>query len=238
MFIEVSEKIVMFCNFNCRGDEEKELNYFAATTQEHPEDCTSSDDEPRTDVQTRSSEQIQNSETRLPNPLATGEALPSPSFAASYSDGFQNSVFLTSFQRAEEAKQSILERHVKMTNEVAPDKKKKRQICHNFLKGMCRYGQKCRYNHDVDDKSGDMDDTAPPVAFVRGPAGPRNPRQFNCVGSSGTRPQRDDDDEDGFDAMKKRQKRSGITNSLVPPKRALHLLEKDREQERPWTVKR
>lgn len=47
----------------------------------------------------------------------------------------------------------------------------------------------------------------------------------------------DDGDDDKFNIGDKRKKRVGVSQTLVPPKKAMTALTKQREQERPWTLK-
>ena len=223
--------------FSSHKEGETSANYFTA------------DDYEEADVDQESSErQTPASCTtaavkRLPNPL-------SGSTDERDDDESHSSVFVNYYHKAERAKLAVLEQHVKLTTakdaEGSTDgdkhKKgtKKRQICLNFQRGRCRYGQKCKFAHSVESE---MDHV---VDSDAAPAKETNNLGVNKFGSpppffydsnvTGDANEYVNDDDDG-EGNKKRKKRSGISDTLVPPKKALHSLEKQRREERPWTVK-
>lgn len=47
-----------------------------------------------------------------------------------------------------------------------------------------------------------------------------------------------DEDDDKFNVGDKRKKRVGVSQTLVPPKKAMSALTKQRQEERPWTVQK
>ena len=72
---------------------------------------------------------------------------------ASFSDpdAPKTSVFKNPFTEAENAKEAILQKHVKMVeakDSVVVINGKK--ICWNYRKGRCRFGHNCKYAHDSD----------------------------------------------------------------------------------------
>jgi len=168
---------------------------------------------------------------RLPNPLSDmtrdGED----------DDEHQTSVFTNYFHKAEEAKLAILEHHVKLTSEQIKTnsertkQKIRKSVCISFQRGRCRFGSKCRFAHSV---SSEVNETGADMSTETSvSAAPK----FGLLPSA-QMPltfERDDDD-DSFNAQKKRKHRSGVTDSLQPPKRAMMSLEQQRKLERPWTV--
>jgi len=108
--------------------------------------------------------------------------------------------------------------------------------CINFQKGRCRFGAKCRFTHS-NPGSGvaemTSDNAAAASSSVRmwkaasGALRPHEARAFM---------KQDEEDEDSYGGQNKRERRAGITDTLLPSKRALGPLKKLREQERPWTV--
>ena len=202
-----------------------------------------------------------NTTPRLPNPLAAPPKLPSPALGTESRAPALGSVFVNSYQRAEEAKHSILEQHVKMTTgEVPKEMGSGRKVCWNFRKGKCRFGHKCRYAHDSDlflNKTEDLADlpnepTAsnhgnPGVQTWSSPAGQSGFHGKQVGGGqyglqSWQRNQQHaavpDNDDDSYMAQTKRKKRSGVAANLVPPKKAMEMLGKQRAEERPWTMNR
>ena len=156
--------------------------------------------------------------TRLPNPLAP----------VTTSNPGVSSVFVNAFKVAEQAKHSILEQHVKMTAEqIKESRMKKKQVCYNFQKGKCRFGSRCKYSHgDNISSSGDKPGEGTPNDGVR-----RDRRSFT---RSPKFPQEAETNDDGEVVMRKR--RAGVTNNLLPAKKARDSLDKQRAQERPWTM--
>lgn len=80
--------------------------------------------------------------------------LPTPSFLKHNTQSGnipKGSVFINPYIQAENEKQAILEKHVKMVEtkdnvKVINGKK----ICWNYRKGKCRFGHNCMYAHDSD----------------------------------------------------------------------------------------
>lgn len=61
------------------------------------------------------------------------------------------SVFYNPFKKDQEAKNSLLERHVKLsTNPKDVLEINGKKICWNYRKGRCKFGHKCKYIHDSD----------------------------------------------------------------------------------------
>jgi len=217
---------------------------------------------------------------RLPNPLLL-ERLPVPHLDDSGSSHKEGSVFTNKYDCAAKAKQSLLEKHVKMTEaQILTGKKAK--ICKKFRQGRCFYGKNCQYSHDLDSNLSlryKQDATIPPedvpntVNQQWKPKHHRNPhvphlppppvQQPGFMGTLGTlnthpgpkhtkqemarfRQQErmmqsaghEDEDDDKFSSVDKKKKRVGVSQNLVPPKRAMSSLSKQRSEERPWTIKK
>lgn len=221
----------------CSGEER--VDFFRCSNADKSGEDDSEDEETKTSSCATTSAEVVNN--KLPNPFSTGSsvALPSPSFLGVGQSS--NSVFVTSFQRAEEAKQSILERHVKMTvlpKEDPTSSKKRKSVCRSFQLGKCRYGHKCRYSHDL---TAEMSSIFPPVdcpssskTDVQCPS--QTNSQLHFINEQFIEEANDVDEEDGFGVQMKRRKRAGVTNSLIPPKKALVALDRQRKVDKPWTA--
>ena len=168
--------------------------------------------------------------TRLPNPLS------GVTHGDEDDDGHQTSVFTNYFHKAEEAKLAVLEHHVKLTteqlktNSERTKRKIRKGVCISFQRGRCRFGDKCRFAHSL---SSEANETGTDMSTEMSVSTPK----FGLLPSA-RMPltiERDDDD-DSFNAEKKRKHRSGVTDTLQPPKRAMKSLEQQRKEERPWTV--
>lgn len=228
---------------------------------------TSSEDEEKDIVET--------TKEKLPNPLV--EKLPVPEVLKSSSSSHKSegpgSVFANPFEKAEIAKQSILEKHVKMT-EAQLLTGKKAKICKAFKQGRCRFGKNCQYSHDLDANlslrykqddniqgiSENSSDSSQGHVKRNYPCLPPPPKQqqgfmgtvntlysgpkhtsthkdrVNYVQQQKYMKNADMDDDDKFNVGDKRKKRVGMSQTLVPPKKAMSALTKQRMEERPWTV--
>lgn len=198
----------------------------------HADGSHSSEEENENKANTSS---LSKESTKLPNPfsLENVQLLPSPSFVGT--NDSTNSVFVTSFQRAEEAKQLILERHVKMTTPLKEEKRpqqKKKSVCRSFQLGKCRYGYRCRYGHDITPDTNAADGCTFSGATDSNHFGYSVDFGNTCI-SDVNNPK--DSDDDDFRVEQKRRTRSGVSDTLIPPKRALVALDRQRQTDRPWT---
>ncbi|ELU15125.1 hypothetical protein CAPTEDRAFT_228588 [Capitella teleta] len=157
---------------------------------------------------------------RLPNPLMK---LPLPKFGANSSSGaLEHSVFVTDYAKAEAAKDSILQQHVQMTKTQLPNTKDARKVCYNFRRGCCKRGSKCRFFHD--NSTPQREEVQDTHSYYG------NRSAFAPVVT-------EKNDDDSFNTEQKvTKKRSGISDRLIPPKKAMKSLDKERHVERPWTV--
>ena len=204
---------------------------------------------------------------KLPNPLM--EKLPTPKIRKQKAKKkvklVEGSVFVNPFEKAEQAKQSVLEKHVKMTENL-PGMGKNVKICYKFRKGKCPFGKNCKYSHDVDslalkyqnNEEGAPGDEHEQIGSTNFPNIPPPPKPVGFMGTMGTlknpsrqghKPSRnyssyrqqlqdkeDEADDDNYMLNAKKKKRSGVAQNLVPPKKAMMALTKQRNEERPWTV--
>jgi len=166
---------------------------------------------------------------RLPNPLSG-----STETADDDDDERRTSVFTNYFHKAEEAKLAVLEHHVKLTTEQLKTNdeqakwKNKKNVCISFQRGRCRFGAKCRFAHSISSEAVETGTDLRAEVSVFTP-------KFGLLPSV-QMPLNMELDEDE-DMQKKRKHRSGVTDTLLPPKRAMMSLEQQRKEERPWTVK-
>lgn len=202
-------------------------------TGENVED--SDDDEPdeTCDESYKKACQYLNSKTlegKLPNPIAN-ETLPSPLLSQKVPSTIQkqvDSVFTNHFQTAEAAKLSVLEKHVKTTTIEKQSGIGGKKICWNYRKGKCKKGHRCQFAHDNDIA---RDSTDVPAETVM------NKFQFGHSAAFHASLEKELPDDDSYMASMKRKKRYGVRDGLVPPKKAHNELERQRAQQRPWTVK-
>lgn len=139
---------------------------------------------------------------KLPSPALGGSCVPAGS-----------SVFANPFKEQAERKLSALQRHVPLTDQARPTHIGGKKVCVAYRKdGRCRFGIRCKFAHDSDLQQNlaepgvwesDSDNAATRAAACREPAG-----------------ERDGEDEEENQSRRKKQ-RVGVSDSLIPPKRAL-----------------
>lgn len=178
------------------------------------------------------------SASKLPNPYSSQpQKLPGINIASSLLTNA--SVFINPFEKEEQTKNKILEKHVRLT-EAAPQKPANKPICWKFKKGKCHLGKNCRFFHDRDTLNSDdgtvaesnkRQSTGDREGFKRSTYHPaaysdamRNPLNAEPI------------DDDNYMASVKKKKRVGINDALMPPKKAYDSLMKMRQKERPWTM--
>ncbi|XP_033747811.1 uncharacterized protein LOC117332863 [Pecten maximus] len=173
---------------------------------------------------------------KLPNPLA--DYLPTPSLRDLKESG---SVFSNKYELAEKAKNSILEQHVKMTEARIQAKK---NVCFKFQKGKCKFGKNCKFSHDrgtdlvVNSTKQDEDKSQTEADFSAAFGGSGRSVYLNPnAGYGDPLPPLNAEDDDSYMAGAKRKKRAGLSEHLVPSKKAMSSLDRQRIHERPWTVK-
>ncbi|OWF40417.1 uncharacterized protein LOC110463821 [Mizuhopecten yessoensis] len=209
----------------------KSVNYF----QGGDSDSTSSDEG---DHQSKGQETGSKGDNqyKLPNPLA--DNLPIPDLG-DLKDS--QSVFSNKYELAEKAKNSILEQHVKMTE---ARKQAKKNVCFKFQRGKCKFGKNCKFSHDrgsdIVGNSVKQDEEKPPTEadVSSGFSGAGRSVYLNPnTGYGDPLPPLDAADDDSYMAGAKRKKRAGLSEHLMPSKKAMSSLDRQRLHERPWTMK-
>ena len=166
-------------------------------------------------------------ESQLPLPLPTLDLKTdsTPSAKELNQRTYQtSSVFFNPFLAEEKKKLSVLEKHVQLSEgKSEEDKHKSKKICFKFQKGRCRLGDRCKFSHD-------LVATGTPSSE---PEKPREPSLASCVSTPGAKYEPDEDEEAW--EQKKKKRKPGVTDSLVPPKRAMAAYEKQRLNDKPWS---
>lgn len=130
----------------------------------------------------------------------------------------QSSIFYNPYLAEERKKMSTLEQHVVLSRSSAEDdvqrKGEKQNICWKFRKGKCKFGDHCKFSHDVSNNQSELAKTSSYLAPVIS-----RPRKK-------VEPSNSDDEQDSTNQLRKRK--VGVTDSLIPPKRALKAYEKQK----------
>nr|XP_053641354.1 uncharacterized protein LOC128694994 [Cherax quadricarinatus] len=161
----------------------------------------------------------------LANPLRDNATL-SP-----YDDDHSASVFFNPFHKAQEDKKMVLEKHVKMTEnpkDVLEINGKK--ICWNYRKGRCKFGHNCKFAHDSDiSQPYDSRETQNSIT--------NSSAASVSFGELGTQVLVAEPTVDEV-TLKKKKKRPGLSDKIIPGKKVQKLHRKQQARETPWLLKR
>ncbi|KAM3913223.1 uncharacterized protein RB166_018532 isoform 2-T2 [Leptodactylus fuscus] len=161
--------------------------------------------------------------TSLPSPLPSFR-LPAPCLG-NQSGLSSSSVFSNPFQDEKQAQLSILERHVKLSD--GNWAKGGKGICLSYQRdGRCRYGTKCKYSHGTDLPQGSATSAQREIGG--------DDSSSNILEMTGLVNEEEQVEEPQND--KRKRKKPGLTDNLVPPKRSLKSYQKQLSTERPWAV--
>ena len=101
---------------------------------------------------------------------------------------------------------------------MTEDQTTSRPPCFKFKKGACRKGKGCRFSHDLGfqppSRAGGYSDETSSAEF------PSEPDPSSSFGNTSNK------------------RRHGVTNTMLPAKKAKPALDSQRAKERPWTVKK
>uniref|UniRef100_A0A3Q3Q938 C3H1-type domain-containing protein n=1 Tax=Monopterus albus TaxID=43700 RepID=A0A3Q3Q938_MONAL len=180
------------------------------------------------------------SQTAAPAPSAACEpTVPAPSLGSLTSSKLpppplnarsDSSVFTNPFKAQADKKLSTLQKHVPLTMEAKPSQIGGKRMCVSYRKdGRCRFGIKCKFAHDSDlqtpatatDCHSSVSDEAPVSEHAEAYAG------GSCGGGSQNLTQ-----EEKSEGQQVKKRRPGLSNTLIPPKRAMkqYAMQRDRER--------
>uniref|UniRef100_A0A1I7T290 C3H1-type domain-containing protein n=1 Tax=Caenorhabditis tropicalis TaxID=1561998 RepID=A0A1I7T290_9PELO len=70
---------------------------------------------------------------------------------------FTSSIFDNDYAREERMNANMLSRHVDLSEKPSEKERKRSKFtCKNYLKGKCRFGDKCRFSHPVHNRSSEV----------------------------------------------------------------------------------
>ncbi|XP_008284469.1 putative protein TPRXL [Stegastes partitus] len=151
----------------------------------------------------------------------TSNKLPSPPLNAC-SD---SSVFANPFKAQADQKLSALQKHVPLTMQAKPSQIGGKRMCVSYRKdGRCRFGIKCKFAHDSDLQTPvTPGDCHPPAS---------EEASDQAVGSSCSGGSQKEAKEEESEGQQVKKRRVGLSNTLIPPKRAMkqYAMQRDRER--------
>ncbi|XP_077575127.1 uncharacterized protein LOC144198134 isoform X1 [Stigmatopora nigra] len=180
-----------------------------------------SDESDHGDPTPNSSVHLNRSQSRLSSvPSKTSpQKLPPPSLHSCS----ESSVFDNPFRAQAEQKLSALQKHVPLTLQAKPSQIGGKKMCVSYRKsGRCRFGIKCKFAHDSDlqtatiphDSQASLNEAMDARAFT----------------GSLQKPRREAEQDESVDQRVKKR-RVGVTDTLVPPKKAMKQYNTQRSRE-------
>jgi hypothetical protein len=137
----------------------------------------------------------------------------------------QTSIFYNPFKAEEKKKLDVLEKHVQLSRNVPASSTNKKRVCYKFQKGKCRFGDTCRFAHNThiiktDTMNHSTDDT-------------KTPEVTTTINKTDTSYD-PDMDEDQWEITKPKKRRVGVSDTLIPPKKAMKAYEQQKTKEKTW----
>lgn len=201
--------------FLCRNEEnefkqKKSHNFLVESGSASSESSSESE---RDEEQEPSPASVQlRSELPVPPTVASpSNKLPSPALG-----GFGvlagSSVFANRFKEQTDQKLSALQKHVPLTSQARPTHIGGKRVCVAYRKnGRCRFGIRCKFAHDSDLQRNEAE---PPVSDSDVNNAAAHTVDCSELAVAGR------EDEEGNQSRRKKH-RVGVSDSLIPPKRAL-----------------
>ncbi|XP_076150787.1 uncharacterized protein LOC143134341 [Alosa pseudoharengus] len=175
-------------------------------------------------------------EKLIPPALSTLKAnkLPPPPLGASGLVG--SSVFTNPFKEQADERLNVLQKHVPLTLQARPAQIGGKKMCISYRKdGRCRFGSRCKFAHDSD-----LQNSVTPDSMVAPDEGPetgsdqasptRAPSQTHDCQTPLLQTQ--GQEGDGSDEGRIKKRRVGLSQTLIPPKRALKQYDIQRQKDR------
>lgn len=153
--------------------------------------------------------------TSFRQPTPSPNKLPSPPLSARA----DSSVFSNPFRAQAEQKLNALQKHVPLTMQARPSHIGGKRMCVSYRKdGRCRFGIKCKFAHDSD-----LQTTAPPTD------GHPSVNEEAAAEDESRSQEAKEEESEGAQGKKRRV---GLSNTLIPPKRAMkqYTMQRQREQ--------
>lgn len=169
----------------------------------------------------------------LPPPslgLCTSNKLPPPPLNTC-SD---SSVFANPFKAQAEQKLSALQKHVPLTLQSRPSQIGGRKVCVSYRKdGRCRFGIKCKFAHDSDLQTPVTSTDCPqPVSEETPASDPDKSHEGGSLSGGGAQNLQLETKEGEPGGQQGKKRRVGLSNTLIPPKRAMKQYAMLRDKER------
>lgn len=145
-----------------------------------------------------------------------------------------SSVFANPFKAQADQKLSALQKHVPLTMQAKPSQIGGKRVCVAYRKdGRCRFGIKCKFAHDSDLQTPVTPaDSHQHVNEETPSSDPANSDEGGSSRGGGSQSLQQESKEEDSGGQKGKKRRVGLSNTLIPPKRAMKQYAMLRERER------
>ncbi|KAL2098035.1 hypothetical protein ACEWY4_007242 [Coilia grayii] len=147
-----------------------------------------------------------------------------------------SSVFANPFKEQADERLNVLQKHVPLTLQARPTQIGGKKICIAYRKdGRCRFGSRCKYAHDSDlQNTAALASTAGSEEGTEACSDQTGPTQATSQTPDCQTPSlfKQGEEEDGPEEERTKKRRVGLSETLVPPKRALKQFNMQRQKER------
>lgn len=195
----------------CQEPVKKSRNFLLET------ESASSDSELEEDGQSAAQVQRDAPQTSFLSPVMSAKTtkLPPPSLLTCSDSG----VFSNPFKAQADQKLCALQKHVRLTDQAKPSHIGGRRVCVSYRKdGRCRFGIKCKFAHDSD-----LQTPVPPSDC--------HPIETSVHHAGGSQSVQPGSEEEQPEEQSAKKRRVGLSNTLIPPKRAMKQYAKQRRRD-------
>ncbi|KAK3573481.1 hypothetical protein QTP86_025315, partial [Hemibagrus guttatus] len=192
------------------SNQKKSRNFLLESGSASSESCSESDPDEEQEEESAPGSVVSSSEHPLPPSVSSASnKLPSPALGG-FCVPAGSSVFANPFKERAEQKLNVLQKHVPLTSQAQPSHIGGKRVCVAYRKnGRCRFGIRCKFAHDSDLQQNiaeptDSDSNSSATDTTA------------CRESAVERERQDEENQ-----SRKKKNRVGVSDSLIPPKRAL-----------------
>ncbi|XP_029909033.1 uncharacterized protein LOC115360320 [Myripristis murdjan] len=144
-----------------------------------------------------------------------------------------SSVFANPFKAQADQKLSALQKHVPLTMQAKPSQIGGKRMCVAYRKdGRCRFGIKCKFAHDSDLQTSVIPGDIRPSLGTETPVSAQVDSHAGGSFSGGSHRFHEEAEEEETEGQQGRKRRAGLSNTLIPPKRAMKQYVTQRDKER------
>ncbi|XP_056136522.1 uncharacterized protein si:ch211-113e8.11 [Lampris incognitus] len=144
-----------------------------------------------------------------------------------------SSVFANPFKAQVDQKLNALQKHVPLTMQAKPSQIGGKRMCVAYRKdGRCRFGIKCKFAHDSDLQTSVIPSDFQSPVDNETPGSEQADPQTGRSPAGGSQTLSQESKQEETEGLKGKKRRVGVTNTLIPPKKAMkqYAMQRDRER--------